>query len=226
MLLADAAHAEALGAKDDKVYADVHRAMAFLGKPEANDPNKLLELVRPLVLAGLENLGTWCQQAHSRCQASGVLTVRLRAAALRRVAQALAVGQTNFRVMQLLSEAHSDTFGHPEPTEVSLVPRNGKCILVTGHDMHDLHMLLQQIDAMGVDVDVYTHGEMLPAHGYPGARSSPPSLLPRWRGAGAPVLTSRRRRRWLPLVPQACASTSTWRATTAALGTSRRRCAG
>jgi hydroxylamine reductase (hybrid-cluster protein) len=54
--------------------------------------------------------------------------------------QALEVGQINFRVMQLLSEAHTNTFGHPEPTEVTLVPRPGrKAILVTGHDMHDLH---------------------------------------------------------------------------------------
>ena len=70
------------------------------------------------------------------------------------------------QVLKNLSEGHCAAFGIPTPTEVSLVPRPGKCILVTGHDMHDLHALLLQTEGKGVDV--YTHGEMLPAHGYPG----------------------------------------------------------
>ncbi len=55
-----------------------------------------------------------------------------------------AAGATNFRVMEMLSNAHSSTFGHPVPTPVSLNPLPGKAILVTGHDMHDMHMLLEQ----------------------------------------------------------------------------------
>ncbi|KAG2454078.1 hypothetical protein HYH02_001118 [Chlamydomonas schloesseri] len=80
-------------------------------------------------------------------------------------------GATNFRVMEMLSNAHSDTFGHPVPTPVTLNPVPGKAILVTGHDMHDLHMLLEQTAGKGINV--YTHGEMLPAHGYPGLKKYP-----------------------------------------------------
>ncbi|KAG2432517.1 hypothetical protein HXX76_008862 [Chlamydomonas incerta] len=80
-------------------------------------------------------------------------------------------GTTNFRVMEMLSNAHSDTFGHPTPTPVTLNPVPGKAILVTGHDMHDIHMLLEQTAGKGINV--YTHGEMLPAHGYPGLKKYP-----------------------------------------------------
>ncbi len=55
-----------------------------------------------------------------------------------------AAGATNFRVMEMLSNAHTSTFGHPVPTPVSLNSVPGKAILVTGHDLHDLHMLLEQ----------------------------------------------------------------------------------
>ncbi|KAG1660707.1 hypothetical protein FOA52_014327 [Chlamydomonas sp. UWO 241] len=81
------------------------------------------------------------------------------------LAMAMEVGVCNKRVLQMLSEAHSDMFGAPVPTEVSLVPVEGKCILVTGHDMHDIHQLLIQTEGKGINV--YTHGEMMPAHGYP-----------------------------------------------------------
>ncbi|GLI70539.1 hypothetical protein VaNZ11_015455 [Volvox africanus] len=80
-------------------------------------------------------------------------------------------GATNFRVMEMLSNAHTSTFGHPVPTPVTLNPVPGKAILVTGHDMHDLHMLLEQTAGKGINV--YTHGEMLPAHGYPGLKKYP-----------------------------------------------------
>ena len=80
-------------------------------------------------------------------------------------------GATNFKVMEMLSNAHTDTFGHPVPTPVTLNPVPGKAILVTGHDMHDLHMLLEQTAGKGINV--YTHGEMLPAHGYPGLKKYP-----------------------------------------------------
>ncbi|KXZ44628.1 hypothetical protein GPECTOR_64g122 [Gonium pectorale] len=80
-------------------------------------------------------------------------------------------GAVNFRVMEMLSQAHTGTFGHPVPTPVSLNPVAGKAILVTGHDLHDLDMLLQQTEGKGINV--YTHGEMLPAHGYPGLKKYP-----------------------------------------------------
>jgi hydroxylamine reductase len=78
---------------------------------------------------------------------------------------ALAVGELNYRVMEILDQAHTGTFGHPQPARVRLNARKGKAILVSGHDLHDLYALLEQTRGLGIQV--YTHGEMLPAHGYP-----------------------------------------------------------
>jgi hydroxylamine reductase len=81
------------------------------------------------------------------------------------LATALAVGELNYRVMEVLDKAHTETFGHPQPSKVRLHARKGKAILVSGHDLHDLYALLEQTKGLGIQI--YTHGEMLPAHGYP-----------------------------------------------------------
>jgi len=81
------------------------------------------------------------------------------------VAMALKTGEINIRAMELLDAGNTGTYGHPVPTEVPLGHVPGKCILVTGHDLKDLDMLLQQTEGKGINI--YTHGEMLPCHGYP-----------------------------------------------------------
>ena len=81
------------------------------------------------------------------------------------VGKALEAGEFNFKVMELLDSAHTETYGHPEPTDVPVHPEEGKAILVSGHDLKDLYELLKQTEGTGIKV--YTHGEMLPAHGYP-----------------------------------------------------------
>ena len=81
------------------------------------------------------------------------------------IGTALAVGGINLQAMELLDQAHTSTFGHPEPTVVSSIPTEGKCILISGHDVADLYQLLQATEGHGINV--YTHGEMLPAHAYP-----------------------------------------------------------
>ncbi|CAG0901127.1 unnamed protein product [Cyprideis torosa] len=81
------------------------------------------------------------------------------------VALALKCGEVNLRAMELLDAAHTETYGNPVPTPVALGGKKGKAILVSGHDLRDLELLLQQTEGRGVNV--YTHGEMLPAHGYP-----------------------------------------------------------
>ncbi|MFO0817657.1 MAG: hydroxylamine reductase [Pirellulales bacterium] len=83
----------------------------------------------------------------------------------------LECGEKNFRVMQLLDEAHTERFGAPTPTKVAEGLKAGPGILVTGHDLLDLSDLLEQ--AAGSGVNVYTHGEMLPAHSYPALRTHP-----------------------------------------------------
>lgn len=77
----------------------------------------------------------------------------------------LECGRQNVRVMQLLDEGHRETFGTPEPSTVYEGTKAGPGILVTGHDMVDLYEILKQTEGTGVNV--YTHGEMLPAHSYP-----------------------------------------------------------
>ncbi len=78
---------------------------------------------------------------------------------------AMKAGEINLKAMELLDAANTGTYGHPVPTEVPLGHRKNKCILITGHDLHDLELLLKQTEGKGIDV--YTHGEMLPCHGYP-----------------------------------------------------------
>ncbi len=77
-------------------------------------------------------------------------------------------GMVNLKCLELLDKAHTDHFGHPVPTAVSLGTKKGPAILVSGHDLLDLEQLLQQTEGKGVNI--YTHGEMLPAHGYPGLK--------------------------------------------------------
>ncbi len=77
----------------------------------------------------------------------------------------LECGEINFRVMGLLDKAHTTTYGNPVPTKVRITPIKGKAIVVSGHDLKDLEELLKQTEGKGISI--YTHGEMLPAHGYP-----------------------------------------------------------
>jgi hydroxylamine reductase len=77
----------------------------------------------------------------------------------------LKCGEVNLRAMELLDAGNTGTYGHPVPTSVPLGHKAGKAILVSGHDLRDLENLLKQTEGKGITV--YTHGEMLPTHGYP-----------------------------------------------------------
>jgi len=79
--------------------------------------------------------------------------------------EVLKCGEINLKVMELLDKAHTERFGNPVPTEVETGTKKGPAILITGHDLLDLYELLKQ--TAGTGVNVYTHSEMLPAHGYP-----------------------------------------------------------
>ncbi len=81
------------------------------------------------------------------------------------LATALEVGKLNLGVMELLDKANTTTYGHPAPTRVRITPLKGKAIVVSGHDLRDLELLLKQTEGKGINI--YTHGEMLPCHGYP-----------------------------------------------------------
>lgn len=75
------------------------------------------------------------------------------------------VGAVNLKCMALLDQANTETYGNPVPTEVSLTVEKGPFIVITGHDLYDLKQLLEQTEGKGINI--YTHGEMLPAHAYP-----------------------------------------------------------
>ena len=81
------------------------------------------------------------------------------------VALALKCGEVNLKAMELLDAGNTGTYGHPVPTSVPLGQKKGKAILVSGHDLRDLELLLKQTEGKGINI--YTHGEMLPCHGYP-----------------------------------------------------------
>ena len=77
----------------------------------------------------------------------------------------LEVGEVNLRCMELLDKANTTTYGTPVPTRVPLTIEKGPFIVITGHDLKDLQLLLEQTKDKGINI--YTHGEMLPAHAYP-----------------------------------------------------------
>jgi hydroxylamine reductase len=87
------------------------------------------------------------------------------------LALVMETGQVNLACMALLDKANTQTYGDPVPTTVPLTIEAGPFIVVSGHDLFDLHKLLEQTEGRGVNV--YTHGEMLPAHAYPKLKSYP-----------------------------------------------------
>ncbi|MDA8084415.1 MAG: hydroxylamine reductase [Nitrospiraceae bacterium] len=83
----------------------------------------------------------------------------------------LKCGEVNLKAMEILDAGNTGAYGHPVPTSVPLGAKKGKAILVSGHDLKDLDAILKQSEGKGINV--YTHGEMLPAHGYPGLKKYP-----------------------------------------------------
>ena len=128
-----------------------------------------------LIIYGLKGLAAYVEHAerlgyedldinHFMCDALAALTVdHLDVEAL--IALTLRTGEFGVKGMEILDRANTGSYGHPEITEVSIDVRSNPGILISGHDLKDLEMLLEQTEGTGVDV--YTHGEMLPAHYYP-----------------------------------------------------------
>ena len=85
--------------------------------------------------------------------------------------EALALGRCNFAAMEALDAGNTGTFGTPSPAAVRITPVAGKAILVSGHELSDLAAILEA--TAGTGINVYTHGELLPAHGYPKLRAHP-----------------------------------------------------
>ena len=79
--------------------------------------------------------------------------------------------EVNLKCMALLDKANTESYGTPAPVTVPLTVEKGPFIVISGHDLHDLKLLLEQTEGKGVNI--YTHGEMLPAHGYPELKKYP-----------------------------------------------------
>ncbi|MCB8818823.1 hydroxylamine reductase, partial [Desulfosporosinus shakirovi] len=137
--------------------------------------NEDVRSLRELLIYGLKGIAAYAEHAYTlEHQESGIfafiekalvatLDDTLEAGDL--VALVLEAGKYGVDVMALLDQANTTTYGNPELTKVNIGVRNNPAILISGHDLKDLEELL--IQTQGTGVDVYTHGEMLPAHYYP-----------------------------------------------------------
>jgi len=110
-------------------------------------------------------LGKTDEKVFSFIEEGLAATIDTRLGAADLVGLVLKCGEINLRAMEILDAANTEAYGHPVPTRVPLGPKRGKAILVSGHDLKDLEEILKQSKDKGISV--YTHGEMLPCHGYP-----------------------------------------------------------
>jgi hydroxylamine reductase len=139
------------------------------------EPNADLKSLKQTLVYGLKGvaayldhaaiLGKEDNEAYANVQTLLAATLSTDLTLEQCVEAGLECGRVNIRAMELLDEANTSTYGHPEPTEVKLGATAGKAILVSGHDLKDLDTLLKQTEGKGINI--YTHGEMLPCHGYP-----------------------------------------------------------
>lgn len=141
----------------------------------AVDPNADVQSLKQTTIYGIKGVAAYADHAAilgKRDHAVAAYIYEALAKALRTdldlaawVDLAMRCGQANLKAMELLDAANTGAYGHPTPTAVPIGHRKGKCILVSGHDLRDLETLLKQTEGKGIDI--YTHGEMLPCHGYP-----------------------------------------------------------
>ncbi len=145
------------------------------------DPNPDLRSLKQITVYGLRGLAAYADHAAILGQEDDTVYAFIHQALadLTRtdlgletlVGMALKCGEVNLKAMELLDAGNTGTYGHPVPTPVPLGQKKGKAILVSGHDLKDLDMLLKQTEGKGINI--YTHGEMLPAHAYPELKKYP-----------------------------------------------------
>ncbi len=173
---ADALPAGAALVPADTVEGMLKQAAKFVLRLEQRNDD--VTSLRSLILFGLKGMAAYADHARIMGKEDPAVTHFFSEAlsAIRDdtltaddlIALTLKTGEVNLRCMELLDSGHVERFGHPVPTTVPTGVRKGPAILISGHDLPDLEMLLQQTEGKGITV--YTHGEMLPAHGYPGLK--------------------------------------------------------
>jgi hydroxylamine reductase len=139
-----------------------------------DNPNEDIRSLKSLILFGLKGVGAYAYHAmvlgYTDDEINSYFYKALSALANYETGDELLpvvfeVGKINLKCMELLDKANTATYGTPVPTTVPLTIEKGPFIVVTGHDLKDLHILLEQTKGKGINI--YTHGEMLPAHAYP-----------------------------------------------------------
>jgi hydroxylamine reductase len=164
-------------ARIDALAAQGERVASLL----ADDGNEDIRSLKHIVLFGIKGVSAYTDHAGILGQTDDSVYrfVQEALASLDRtdlglddwVRLAMKTGETNVRAMELLDAGNTGTYGHPTPTKVPLGAKKGKAILISGHDLKDLEELLKQTEGKGINV--YTHGEMLPTHGYPELKKYP-----------------------------------------------------
>lgn len=150
-----------------------------VGIVQAEDEN--IRSLRSLITYGIKGIGAYSKHANALLKDNHEIDAFIQKALAATmnddmsvdslVSLALEVGKNGVAVMQLLDKANTDAYGNPEITKVNIGVRKNPAILVSGHDLRDLEMLLEQ--TKGTGVDVYTHSEMLPACSYPAFKKYP-----------------------------------------------------
>ena len=145
------------------------------------DPNPDIESLKQTLIYGIKGVAAYADHARILGQEDDAIyafieralaaTLRMDLSLEEAVGLVLECGKINIRAMELLDAGNTGTYGHPVPTPVPLGHKQGKAILVSGHDLKDLAMLLEQTKDKGINI--YTHGEMLPCHGYPELKKYP-----------------------------------------------------
>lgn len=143
--------------------------------------NEDIRSLRELITYGLKGLAAYTKHANALLQDNEEVDSFIQSALAKTlddsltaedlIALTLETGKYGVEGMALLDKANTDAYGNPEITEVNIGVRNNPGILISGHDLRDLEMLLEQ--TAGTGVDVYTHSEMLPAHYYPAFKKYP-----------------------------------------------------
>ena len=167
----------------DELKQLVEKEKLSLGDAKDLNPDTLFKgdtdivSLRSTLLFGMKGMAAYAWHAHvlgkDNPEVTGWLYKGLKAVGEEHsVAEWLSLilefGQVNLKCMALLDEAHTSAFGNPEPTKVTMKVEKGPFIVVSGHDLLDLKHLLEQTQGKGINI--YTHGEMLPAHAYPGLK--------------------------------------------------------
>ncbi len=156
------------------------KEIAALDMRDIWEANEDIRSLKSLILFGIKGMAAYAYHAlalgMTDSEVNGFFYKALRAIAdesdpQKLLTLVLETGKVNLKCMALLDKANTSAYGEPVPTEVPLTIEKGPFIVVSGHDLHDMKLLLEQTEGKGINI--YTHSEMLPAHGYPELKKYP-----------------------------------------------------